>query len=59
VFSDFVYLAKDKDEYIPIITRALEENTPALQQARIDFAGTHTWENNVKAIYEAINAAKS
>ncbi|OKS85922.1 glycosyltransferase [Mucilaginibacter polytrichastri] len=59
VFSEFVYLAKDKDEYIPIITKALEENTSALQQARIDFAGTHTWENNVKAIYAAINAAKS
>ncbi len=59
VFSGFVYLAKNKDEYIPLITKALEEDTPRLQQARIDFAGTHTWENNVKAIYAAINTSCS
>lgn len=59
VFSEFVYLAKDKNEYVPIITKALEENTPELQQARIDFASGHTWENNAKAIYAAINADRS
>jgi len=59
VFSEFVYLAKDKNEYVPIITKALEENTSELQQARIDFASGHTWENNAKAIYAAINADRS
>jgi teichuronic acid biosynthesis glycosyltransferase TuaH len=58
VFSEFVYLANDKDEYIAIITKALEENTPQLEQARIEFASGHTWENNAKAIYEAVNTVR-
>jgi teichuronic acid biosynthesis glycosyltransferase TuaH len=59
VFSEFVYLAKDQDEYISVITKALEENTPELAQGRVDFAGTHTWENNAKAIYTAIKTVQS
>jgi teichuronic acid biosynthesis glycosyltransferase TuaH len=59
VFSEFVYLAKDQDEYIATITKALEENTPELEQGRIAFASSHTWENNAKAIYEAINTVRT
>jgi teichuronic acid biosynthesis glycosyltransferase TuaH len=59
VFTEFVYLAKDPDEYIATITKALEENTPQLEQSRIDFASSHTWENNVQEIYKAINTVGS
>lgn len=58
VFEDFVYLANSKQDYTRLITQALAENTPYLQQARINFASTHTWENNVKEIYKAILEAK-
>lgn len=57
-FEDHVYLGKTKEDYLALITKALSENTPQLQQQRTAFAGTHTWENNVAAIYEAIRATK-
>ncbi|NCD72250.1 glycosyltransferase [Mucilaginibacter agri] len=58
VFSEHVYLAKTKEDYIPLITKALEENTEQLQKQRIEFASGHTWENNAKAIYSAINSTE-
>lgn len=53
-FSDFVYLAADKEEYVALIGKALEAHTTALQQARRTFALEHTWENSVSEIYKAI-----
>ncbi len=54
-FSDYVYLAKDKLEYVDFITRALENNNDHLKKQRINFALSHTWENSVIEIYKAIN----
>lgn len=54
LFREHVYLAGSADEYVPLIARALEENNAALEQERIRFAGEHTWENSVNAIYKAI-----
>jgi len=54
LFIDHVYLAASPAEYVPLIEKALQENTPALQAARIAFARSHTWENSVAAIYKAI-----
>jgi glycosyltransferase involved in cell wall biosynthesis len=54
VFKEFVYLAKNKEEYISHIEKALFENSDELEMERIKFARQHTWENNVKAIYKAI-----
>jgi len=53
-FTDYTYLANNKEEYIKLITKALEEDSEELSKSRIIFARTHTWENNVKAIYNAI-----
>jgi glycosyltransferase involved in cell wall biosynthesis len=53
-FSSYVYLAKTTSEYIESIERALHENNPNLEQERIQFAKTHTWENSVDAICRAI-----
>ncbi len=53
-FKDFTYLARDKEEYVKLIMLALEEDNTKKSDARITFAQTHTWENNVNSIYEAI-----
>jgi len=55
VFKDYVYLCNTVDDYIAAIHDALKNNSAELQQQRIKFASTHTWENSVKKIYEAIN----
>lgn len=54
MFQDHVYLAGSREEYVTLAEQALSENSEELIQARIAFAKSHTWENNVKAIYEAI-----
>ncbi|WP_422350068.1 glycosyltransferase [Flagellimonas sp.] len=54
MFQEHVYLGSTKEEYIQLAEKALGENSEGLQNKRIAFAQSHTWENNVKAIYEAI-----
>ena len=54
MFKNHVYLGSSKEEYLELAEKALEENSEELVQERIAFAKSHTWENNVKAIYEAI-----
>ncbi len=56
IFAEHTYLATTKEDYIVLIEKALADNTTALQQERKAFAASHTWENNVKEIYKAINA---
>lgn len=55
IFSDHTYLANTKQDYVDLIVRALNENNPTKINGRIELAKSHTWENNVLAIYEAIN----
>ena len=54
-FADYTYLAKNKEEYVELINKALKEDSEELSKSRIAYARTHTWENNVAAIYKAIN----
>jgi len=58
IFSEHTYLGKDKEAYVTLIQKALDEDDAELQQARKDFAASHTWENNVAEIYQAINTFK-
>lgn len=58
IFSDHTYLGKDKEAYVALIQKALDEDDAALQQKRKHFAASHTWENNVAEIYRAINTFK-
>ncbi|MCX6267002.1 MAG: glycosyltransferase [Bacteroidetes bacterium] len=53
-FRDHTYLASTREEYITLINKALEENTPAKEQMRRNFANQHSWENNVQEIYRYI-----
>jgi glycosyltransferase involved in cell wall biosynthesis len=58
LFKDHVYLAGSVEEYVPLIEKALQENNPALAEARIAFARSHTWENSVAGIYKAISETR-
>ncbi|MCF8302746.1 MAG: glycosyltransferase [Bacteroidales bacterium] len=53
-FNEYTYQTENKEDFIQKIGQALKENNPKLEQQRKKFAETHTWENNVKAIYEAV-----
>lgn len=54
VFADYTYLGTTKEDYVALIDRALKEDSNTLQEKRQTFAASHTWENNVKEIYKAI-----
>ncbi|MEL7004898.1 MAG: glycosyltransferase, partial [Bacteroidota bacterium] len=54
-FGDNVYASKDFEEFSVNLKKALEENNAELVEKRIKCAGEHTWENNAKNIYEAID----
>lgn len=54
MFKEYVYLGETKEDYVELIEKALAENSKDLMEKRIKFAESHTWENNVKAIYDSI-----
>ncbi len=58
-FSEYTYLANSHEDYIPIITLALAENSLEKEQERRNFANQHSWENNVKEIYKYIRLVAS
>jgi glycosyltransferase involved in cell wall biosynthesis len=45
LFEHHTYLAEKPQDYPSLIEKALKENNSELQQKRIAFAKTHTWEN--------------
>ncbi len=53
-FSEHVYLAENKEEYVTLAEKALKKNNSEKEKAREEFAKSHTWENNVLKIYKAI-----
>jgi len=55
IFSDHTYLANNKEEYIALIEKALQENSSLLQQERKAFAAQHTWQNSVAEIYKTFD----
>ena len=56
IFSEHVYLAKTKEDYILLIEKAIAEQSDVLATARKNFAMSHTWENSAQEIYKAINS---
>ena len=58
IFSEHVYLAKTKEDYVLLIDKAMTEQSDILASARKDFAKSHTWENSVQEIYKAINSTQ-
>lgn len=57
-FRAYTYLGTTAEDYQVLIRQALSEDSPELKEARRKFAREHTWENNVKLIYEAIRVVK-
>jgi hypothetical protein len=57
MFENCVYLGNTKEDYIHLIEKALFENAEELIKNRIKVAQSHTWTNNVTAIYNAIQQA--
>ncbi|MEO1050711.1 MAG: glycosyltransferase [Bacteroidota bacterium] len=55
VFEDYTYLAEDHTTFVRMLDKAMAEDNESVARGRKAFAGSHTWENSVKAIYEAIN----
>lgn len=56
VFEPAVYLANDLESFIHSIETALQEDSPEKQQERRALAESHSWEQSVNQIYEAIEA---
>ncbi|MFT3704727.1 MAG: glycosyltransferase [Agriterribacter sp.] len=54
LFRDHVYLCSSLNEYKAAVEKALTENTEENKRRRIQFAKSHSWENNVQAIYQQI-----
>ncbi|MGA3013900.1 MAG: glycosyltransferase [Bacteroidales bacterium] len=57
-FAEFTYLAENKEEYGLLIEKALEEDNDMAHIKREQFAHEHTWENNIREIYKAIQSSK-
>jgi glycosyltransferase involved in cell wall biosynthesis len=57
VFAGHTYLATNKEEFGQAIEKALYENNPERETQRETFARDHSWENNVKEIYNAMEEA--
>ncbi|MBF0586754.1 glycosyltransferase [Prosthecochloris sp. N3] len=49
-FREHCYLASTAEEYGELIERALDEDSPQLQDARKRFAQRHTWHNSVEEL---------
>jgi hypothetical protein len=57
VFTNHTYQATNKEEFALAVEKALFENNPERVTLREVFARDHSWENNVKEIYRAIDVA--
>ncbi len=54
VFRDYVKLAENKEDYVIRIQELLDEKYSDNNKERIMFARSHTWENSIKAIWDAV-----
>lgn len=54
MFEGYVYLAENRETFLQQILQAMAENTLEKQQERTKFALSHTWENCISKMYNAI-----
>ena len=54
LFKEHVYLCAGLEDYKVAVEKALFENTEENKKQRIQFARSHSWENNVAMIYKYI-----
>lgn len=55
MFAAHTYLAENRGTFLQQITIALQENSLQKQQERREFAFSHSWENCVQKLYNAVN----
>jgi glycosyltransferase involved in cell wall biosynthesis len=53
-FQEYVYLAEPGGDYISLIEKAFNEDSPQERQRRIAYARSHSWKNILDNIYGAI-----
>jgi len=58
-FEGYVYLAKDYHEFLGKIEKALIEDSPEISLRRIEYAGQHSWENNISQIEQHMNRIRT
>lgn len=54
LFKDHVYLCSNLGEYLIALDKALNDNSIEAVSKRVNFAKSHSWENNVKSLYDCI-----
>ncbi len=57
-FSDVVYIARNAREFEQMTEKALAEDSPELQEHRIQTARENSWENRAQAILKAMRRAR-
>lgn len=57
-FAEWVYLGENKQDYVRLIQHALDEDSLELAKQRREYALTHSWENNVKSIWDSLAKVK-
>jgi len=57
LFRNHVWLCSSLEDYQKAVDLALSENSPEKKAARIAFAHSHSWFNNVERIYHYIQEA--
>lgn len=53
-FGEHTYLGDTKEDYVTLTEKALQENSEELMQSRHEYALSHSWETNVKEIWNAM-----
>jgi glycosyltransferase involved in cell wall biosynthesis len=53
-FDQYTYLGKSDEDYLNLIQKALDEDSPERAEKRREFALTHSWENNLTEIWKAL-----
>ena len=59
MFKAYTYLANGKEQFVQLVELALAEDCITKQQERTTFALSHSWENCVNEIYNAINKVQT
>ena len=54
IFEPYTFLADKPDEYPALIQNALNSNDSSTRSKRIAFAKSHTWQNSINELYNAI-----
>jgi glycosyltransferase involved in cell wall biosynthesis len=55
-FGKHLFMARDEEEFIRSIERALSEDTPQARSARIEAAKNETWERRVGEMFSAVRS---